>query len=208
MKQLYLNFKKNTKYILFTIFLFLIHILFPSIMQIYAEKIPGIFIHNKFIFSLVMIIISLIEMTIFSIIFRKDFQEAANKDLKKDYKYHFKLWLIGLALMVGFNILINIILFSGSSATNEDLNRKYLVEYPIYSIFSILFYAPFCEELIFRNTLKKGFHNIILFSLCSAFLFGSIHILQPLITAKTISEFINEVILPNKITKATPCDNA
>ena len=188
------NIKKCFKYLGITLLLFLLHIIFPTYIMSNIKKLNFIYIDNKFVFTIVAITTYLIELALFSFIFRKKLINSADKDLKNDFKYHFKLWLIGLMLMILFNVIINILLFKGSTATNEALNRKYLSKYPIYSIFSILLYAPFCEELIFRCSLKRGFKYCITFAFCSGILFGGIHIFETLLTVNNTSEFINQLL--------------
>ncbi len=194
MKQIEDKFKNFSLYLFLTFMLFLLHIFIPSFLYGIVKNLNIFYLNNKLIYSLVMIVICLIEMILFSLIFNKEIKSSTKKNLKKDLKYHLKFWLIGLVLMILFNIVINMILFKGSTATNEDLNRKFLSTYPIYSIFSLIFYAPFCEELIFRATLKKGFKNIILFSLISALLFGGIHVLESVFTASSLKVFINQLL--------------
>ncbi len=192
MKELKIQIKNMGNYMLLTISLFLIHLVFQPIVVNIFKKISFFNLNDKIIYNLVLIITCLLEMILFTFIFKKDINKSLN--IKKDIKYHLKLWIIGLTLMIVFNLIINNFIFKGSIANNEEINRKILKTNPTYFIFSVIFYGPFIEELIFRASLKKGFKNIILYSIISGLLFGGIHVFETLLTATSLSSFIHELL--------------
>lgn len=101
------------------------------------------------------------------------------KDYKENFSTYFpyglKWWLIGLAIMIGSNMIIMQIY--PSRAANETIIVQELQLYPLYMCFSTMIYAPFVEEIIFRKTMNGIFKNNFLYILVCGLLFGFIHIL-------------------------------
>lgn len=127
-----------------------------------------------------LLLTQVILFVIILIIYRKDMIKDA-KNFKKDYrgklKIAFKYWLVGLSLMIIFNFIINIILFSGSMATNEEINRSYLTQYPIYAIGSLIFLGPIIEEMVFRLGFKNAFKSKKTFLIFTTIMFALVHLL-------------------------------
>lgn len=88
-----------------------------------------------------------------------------------------KYWLIGLAIMIVFNLFISII-NGGGIANNEKAVRELLKKAPIYMFFQISIYAPFTEEIIFRKSIRDIFNNPIIYILVSGLVFGGMHVLN------------------------------
>ena len=66
-----------------------------------------------------------------------------NENHKKYLKYGFKLWFIGLIIMMISNVII-----AGMTkglASNEEANRQLMLQYPIYIVISTMMLAPFNE---------------------------------------------------------------
>jgi len=105
---------------------------------------------------------------------------------KKYYSEYFKFWLIGLAVMFISNCII-MFLFDGGIANNEESIRSMFKINPLYIFFSSIIYAPFVEELIFRQGIKNMIPNKILFILLSGFIFGGIHIFSSM---KTLTDLL------------------
>ncbi len=99
------------------------------------------------------------------------------KDIKNNVKIGIKYWIIGLVIMMGSNLIINLLIFNGSIATNEELNREIISKYPIYSIISAVVLAPFIEEVIFRKSFKNAIDNRIIYFIISGLFFGLAHAL-------------------------------
>ena len=99
-----------------------------------------------------------------------------NENHKKYLKYGFKLWFIGLIIMMISNVII-----AGMTkglASNEESNRQLMLQYPIYIVISTMMLAPFNEELTFRGNFKDAFKNKKVFILFTAFVFASVHVLN------------------------------
>lgn len=160
--------------------IFVLYVLMPSFLAALILYFR-IDINKSFILNnLVNLLIYAITAFLLIYIFRKDlkfqFQEF-KLNWKNLIKIGFKWWGIGLVIMVIGNIIINLILFKGSIATNESTNRTILQELPIFAIISMSFILPFIEELVFRMGFRKVFEKIIPFALFSGLFFGSMHVL-------------------------------
>lgn len=107
---------------------------------------------------------------------KKDF-----KDFKKNNMYYFKdglkYWLIGLAIMMISNLIINTISSEGI-ANNEDTLRKLFDLSPVYVFFAAVIFAPLLEELTFRLGIRKIFKNDYIFIIISGVLFGALHVID------------------------------
>lgn len=138
------------------------------------------------------VILSLISNIIFLIITMLMYKN----DLKKEWKIFrnnisenvdtsIKYWLLGLAVMVVSNIIINFVL-GGGQATNEKGVQKMIDSAPFIMLIAAGVIAPINEELLFR----KGFRNIInnkwLFILISGIIFGYLHVMG----AKSLEQFL------------------
>lgn len=108
----------------------------------------------------------------------KDFFSNFKDNIETSLKYYF----IGLAIMVISNLIITIF-FSGASANNEEAVRTLIEKYPLYMVFSVLIYAPFIEEIIFRKSIKDMITSYksnsltkYLYILTSGLIFASLHV--------------------------------
>jgi membrane protease YdiL (CAAX protease family) len=119
-------------------------------------------------------------MIVLFIIYRKSIIEEFKifkNDLKNNIKTGFKMWVIGLILMMFSNFIINVILFNGSIASNEELNRELISKFPVYSMISAIIFSPFIEELVFRKSFKDIIKNKNIYFILSGLLFGLAHAL-------------------------------
>jgi len=73
------------------------------------------------------------------------------------------------------NILIQSI--TGDIAANESANRELLTNFPISNIITMVFIGPLIEEITFRASFKKAFTKWYTFSLVTAIIFASFHLL-------------------------------
>lgn len=113
---------------------------------------------------------------------KKDFKEYF-KNFWKNFEESFKYYFIGLIVMIVSNLIITFFI-TEDIAGNEDAVRKMINLVPLYMLFSVSFYAPFVEELIFRHSIKdcvmchgenkltKGIYIFI-----SGFIFALLHII-------------------------------
>jgi len=110
------------------------------------------------------------------------YKKVLLKDLKKFktsfmliFKKYFKYYLFGILVMA----VSNSILFSltSSLATNEELNRQMLTNFPLFSAITVCVFAPFYEEVLFRLGFKKVFNNKFIYCLITGIIFGAMHLL-------------------------------
>jgi len=128
------------------------------------------------------IILSLCRNILISIIlffiYRKEiileyhkFRENSFQNLDTGFKY----WLIGLALMMISNILIQT-LFPNSVAGNEESVQSMISVLPLFMFINTSILAPINEEICFRKTFYDTIKNKILFIIISGIFFGSLHV--------------------------------
>ena len=99
------------------------------------------------------------------------------QNFSENFKQSFKYWLVGFAIMAISNIIITFVL-KQTIAGNEELVRSYIDTSPLLMIFSTVIYAPICEELTFRKSIKDAINNKYIYILTSGLLFGFLHIVS------------------------------
>lgn len=124
----------------------------------------------------------ILTISLLMLLYIKDFKKDWN-DLKKNGKKYantyIKYWIIVLLIMAISNSLITY--FTGSeTSANESAVRELVQKLPIYMFFSSAIYAPICEELIFRKSIKKIVPFKWLFIIMSGLIFGGLHVLTGL----------------------------
>ena len=139
-----------------------------------------IFVQKNFLVNnILLLIMEFVLMSILILMNRKKLKNDYadfNENHKKYLKYGFKLWFIGLIIMMISNVII-----AGMTkglASNEEANRQLMLQYPIYMVISTMMSAPFIEELTFRGNFKDAFKNKKIFILFTAFVFASVHVLN------------------------------
>ena len=180
---------KKINNFLFFIALFILYAVYSTIIVFLLSKI-GINIdsygaHTKNLY-LILIDVSLIVITY--LFYRRE----NNRELGK-YGRHFgkyfllglKMWLIGLVLMIGSNLIISLF-YPAANAVNEDAVQAAIKESPVYMAFSACIFAPFMEEMIFRKSLQKVFSSDTLFIIISGLLFGLAHNINAIGTSDMI----------------------
>ena len=75
--------------------------------------------------------------------------------LWKDIKIALKYWILAFLLMILCNMII--LQIAGNIAVNEAENRTFIDAYPILSIFLMIVFGPFIEELLLEKVLKMLF---------------------------------------------------
>lgn len=122
--------------------------------------------------------ISLGLITLFYSIYEKEIINAID-DIKKNHKEYFdkylKVYLIGLILMIGSNMLINVL--GGGLSENEGMVRDELSKFPLYTYVSAVFLAPLLEEMVFRLGIRSIIKNKIIYILASGLIFGGLHLI-------------------------------
>lgn len=102
----------------------------------------------------------------------KTFKKKPGENFDIAFKYYF----IGLAIMIGSNIIINFILKLGNSQ-NEQAVQSLIKTNPWLMLLFAGLFAPIIEELVFRKSLKNVLKNKYLFIFISGFVFGLLHII-------------------------------
>lgn len=159
--------------ILIFLSMYILPSLFTVLLSVYikSEKIASI--AALLIYLLLLILIYYPEL-------KNEFNTFKN-NISNSFDNGFKYWLVGLTVMLVSNILLNYIVFKGNIAANEELNRRAIINNPIwYTILSVGFFAPFMEEIIFRKSLDKIFNNNFYYYLFCGFLFGFAHVIADL----------------------------
>lgn len=121
---------------------------------------------------------NIILLLILFLIFRKDIIKEWKKfksNFLENIDTGIKYWLVGLAIMMGSNIIINIVMNLGQAA-NEQAVQQMISALPWLMFINAGVIAPCTEELIFRKSFRKAFPNKWLFILISALVFGSLHV--------------------------------
>ena len=172
--------EKGIKFIkgsLGTIGLFLLYfIICPNVFALLLSKplqSDNFWVHNLAYLGVYVFTFLVVLLIIHKEIFRqwKVFIAEPKKYLSKGFSY----WSTGLVVMLLSNLIISSLL--GNIAVNEQETREVLLKSPLYAIPTIVFFGPFLEELIFRFELRKAFDKEIVYALCSAFIFGGLHII-------------------------------
>lgn len=127
---------------------------------------------------LYLLLYEIMMMVVFFLLYRKHLIEKF-KDFKKNFKTYFKeyfkYWEMAFGLMLISNMII-LLIKPDAMANNEAAVRDTLLKAPFYMYFSAVFFAPFMEELTFRQSLRNVFKNDKLFIFISGFIFGGLHV--------------------------------
>ena len=173
------NFKKYLKYLIIAISTILIYCM-TSILELgilYYAKIntEKLTILQKSIYlilceSTIIIIIGLINKNKL----KKDFLEIKEK-YEEYYTKYLKLYILALIIMVISNVFINKL--TQAIPGNEETIRATLNKAPLYMFFSAVIFAPFTEEMVFRQSIKNIITNKKAFIITSGLIFGGLHVI-------------------------------
>ena len=155
----------------------ILFIYFPVPNSIYPYLANGI----NYLF-LIFILVSIYKTSLW-----QDFKNF-KKNGKQNLKIAFKYWILAYIFMILCNMII--IQLVGDIAVNEAENRTIIDAYPILSIFLMVIFGPFIEELLFRQGFKKAFQNSKWFMIVSGILFGFGHLIVA-IDFTSIAAFMN-----------------
>lgn len=169
----------STKYFKFFEW-FLVICLYILLTLLLSSGIDALNIKNDILLNCLFIASEVLIAAIFVFIYRKDFkgkyQELKSDEGNKKIFSSFKIWLIGLALMIIFNIFLSIII--GDIAQNEEINRNVISNYSFYAITSMILLTPICEEIIFRLSISKMNVNKYIYIAFSGIIFGFAHVIS------------------------------
>lgn len=183
--------KKFFKGLAFTFFLGILYLLIcPLLFAVIFQKF--LTSENFWISNLAYLFLYIFTFLIIFFIVRKEIIEQFKnllKNHKEIIKKGLKYWGYGLLVMIGSNLIISSLV--NNIPVNEQVARESLIEFPLYAIPVTILIGPILEEIIFRFALKKAFNKKIPYALCSAFIFGLLHVLT------AIDEFTIANILEN-----------
>lgn len=128
--------------------------------------------------SIYLIFCEALVMTIIAIINKNKLKENI-KNLKKNISEYFtqglKLYALALLIMIISNLLITQI--THGIPGNEETIRQTINKAPLYMVFSAVFFAPFTEEMVFRNSIKNIIQNKYTYIITSGLIFGGLHVI-------------------------------
>lgn len=117
-------------------------------------------------------------MTIITLINQKKLKKDL-KDIKKNFNTYFKeylkIYILALIIMMVSNSIINTL--TQSIAGNEETIRDTFSKAPVYMFFSAVIFAPFVEEMVFRQSIKNIITNSKTFIITSGIIFGGLHVI-------------------------------
>ena len=124
---------------------------------------------------------SIVLVFVFFFLYRRDLKKEFQKFRRNFIECMdtgFLCWMIGLAVMMVTNVMINIV-FKAGGANNEKLVQSMIHALPWLMIINAGFLAPFNEEIVFRKTIKDVFGKYQwLFVGISFLLFGGAHVIE------------------------------
>ena len=129
-------------------------------------------------FTILYLVSYIIMLILLFFIYKKELIEEwkkFKKNISKNLDIGFKYWLIGLAIMIGSNIIINMIFGKGQS-NNETAVQSMITALPIVMLISAGIIGPIIEEIVFRKSIKNLIKRKWLFIITSALIFGFVHI--------------------------------
>ncbi len=168
-----INIKKLTKGILVICSYFLLTLIL---------QIPFVFLYNLNLINeeLLYILVYLSLSISFIYFYRKDMLNDY-KDFKKNYKSILKItskyWIKGLFIMLVSSYIIGLINIP-TNTTNQEANITMLKTIPIAEVLIAVIFAPICEELVFRRSLKDFTTNSHIYAFTTGLIFASIHLIS------------------------------
>ena len=128
--------------------------------------------------SIYLILCETLIIAIIAIINKQKLKENF-KDIKNNYSEYYtkylKLYAMALLIMIISNIFINQL--TKTIPGNEETIRQTITKAPIYMFFSAVFFAPFTEEMVFRNSIKNIINSKYAFIITSGLIFGGLHVI-------------------------------
>lgn len=159
---------------------FFIYLIVPELIIPYLKIFNIDYFSLGLNFKVFFVIISeFLTLLLLILLYIKDFNKDF-KDFKMNWKKYadtyIKYWIVVLLIMAVSNTIIS--QFTGTdTSANESAIRSLIEKAPLYMFLSSVIYAPICEELIFRKSLKKIIPIKPLFIIASGLIFGGAHVL-------------------------------
>ena len=159
-----------------TLFLYFFITLFKNmpfyLIHINVSDIP------KITYNIYSLVIEITLILLIYFIFEEEIKKAIEDIKINHYTYftkYFKIYLIGIIIMMASNMIINAL--GGGISQNEEAIRGEFNSFPVYTYIASVFLAPLLEELIFRLSLKALIKNKYIYIFISGFIFGSLHLI-------------------------------
>lgn len=155
-------------------------------------------VHNNVVISIYEIILNIIYFLIMYLLFHKDISSDIKKSLTNKKKTVINITLCILFLFfimlltntLSFIILKKIILPNNDISLINSINKSTFT-----SLFYLLMFSPFIEELVFRLNLKKVYKNSIIFILISSILLGLYYLIYNDLNILFISYYLVSLFL-------------
>ena len=167
-------------------------IIYFSVAYIFSYIINSIPDMNSNLYNIFLILEELTTLLLLVIVFRKRLKKDFI-DFDKNYKKYlylgFKVWLIGVIVMMISN---NIIYYfaTNSIANNQSINMSVMNKYPLYSLIAMVMAGPFIEEIVFRLSFKNVLKNKALYYILSVLIFTSLHVFNGITSPIELLYFI------------------
>ncbi len=161
----------------------------------YLQLIPIFLFHlnpHKISDSMQVVLSTFSSLVVFIVLFFIYKNELKNefcifkKNIMENMDIAFKYWILGLAIMMVSNFILNFF-FKAGGANNEEIVQKLIHSLPWMMVIDAGIIAPFNEEIVFRKILKDIFDNKYIFILLSILLFGGAHVFSQ---AKNILDYL------------------
>ena len=161
----------------------------------YLQLIPIFLFHlnpHKISDSMQVVLSTFSSLVVFIVLFFIHKNELKNefcifkKNIMENMDIAFKYWILGLAIMMVSNFILNFF-FKAGGANNEEIVQKLIHSLPWMMVIDAGIIAPFNEEIVFRKILKDIFDNKYIFILLSILLFGGAHVFSQ---AKNILDYL------------------
>lgn len=155
-------------------------------------------VHNNAVISIYEIILNIIYFLIMYLLFHKDISSDIKKTLTNKKKAVINITLCILFLFfimlltntLSFIILKKIILPNNDISLISSINKSTFA-----SLFYLLMFSPFIEELVFRLNLRKVYKNSIVFIIISSILLGLYYLVYNNLNILFISYYLVSLFL-------------
>lgn len=165
-------------------------ILIYYVVQIFSILIITSFNINVSIANLGLeLVLALVLIIYYYDTIKRDFKDF-NINYKEYLKIGFKVYIIGLIIMVISNLIINQFILVDNIAHNEEIDRLIIFKYPLFSVIAMILTGPFIEETTFRLGFKKYITNKKAYYLLATLIFAGLHVFNGLSNPLELLYFI------------------
>lgn len=117
-------------------------------------------------------------LAVFIFIYRQDFKKYWStfiKEKAKSIRNIIIYLLLSLGIMLVCSALV-LAVFPSIEYANDDIIKEYLASTMWFMVFSVVFYTPIIEEIVFRKTFKDIINNKWFYAIFSALVFAFYHV--------------------------------